>query len=94
VLNARRPRKISSRSARDNRNGDRIDSRLSAFITVLIARATAFLERGISFLIARKETPSTISSAIRSCSRSDQRSTTPPPPDLINPINAPDGMIP
>jgi hypothetical protein len=54
----------------------RIGSRLGGFISFLIARATACLDRGISLRIVRNDAPAAINSAIRSRSSSVNDSTT------------------
>jgi DNA invertase Pin-like site-specific DNA recombinase len=81
---AARPREISSRSASDNRNGDRVGSRFGRRCRRLICRSTACRETPASWRITQAGAPSAHSSAILALASSEIHST-PQPPDPIEP---------
>jgi hypothetical protein len=72
---ATRPREISSRSAGDNRNGDRFRSRGAGRDNANTARRIACRDRCTSSHNRQNGTPSNNNSAIRSRSFADSRST-------------------
>jgi hypothetical protein len=88
------PREISSRSANDNRNVDRTNSRPGGRRTNRKCSATAYRPRPISFTINRVVDPCAANSAIRHRSNSDNRSAITAPPDRSNPIESADAMTP
>jgi hypothetical protein len=78
-LPAASPREISSRSASDNRSGERSGSRLPGRCNAITARRMAYRDRLISRCNRHTGAPSASSPAIRCRSTSEIRSIKPPP---------------
>jgi hypothetical protein len=70
-----RPREISSRSTSDSRSGDRLGSRFGGRCNLLMYLRIAHRDRLISLWITHAGACAAHSSAIRSFSPSDNRST-------------------
>ena len=81
------PREISSRSAGDNRSGDRFRSRGAGRDNAITARRIACRDRPTSSHNRQNGAPSTSSSAIRSRSFADNRSTHALPEPEPNQLN-------
>jgi hypothetical protein len=71
-----RPREISSRSANDNRNGERLRTGTGGRSIARRLLRTALCARSISLPLSRAGHPCAAKSAIRHFSNSDNRSTT------------------
>jgi hypothetical protein len=88
-----RPREISSRSTSDSRSGDRFDSGFRGRSSLLMYLRIAHRDRPISVWITHAGVCAAHSSATRSFSRSDNRST-PHLPIRSNPIQGAVALIP